>query len=110
MRQEQERPDGLHQGARGEEKRAAADPDRNGNQAHLIGRDPGSRQAARDLQRDRPLDVAGHEPVGVLDQRLEKPPFRSADVGGRLDDHGIDRRENTGRRAEARSEPGLDLA
>ena len=110
MRQEQERADGLHEGARGQEKRAAADPDRDGDQAHLIGRDRGSRQAARDLQRDRPLDVAGHEPVGVLDQRLEKPALRGADVGGRLDDHGIDRGKNAGRRAKARSEPGLDIA
>ena len=39
-----------------------------------------------------------------------KPPFRERDIGGHLDDYGIDRHEDTGRRAEARSEPGLDLA
>jgi hypothetical protein len=58
----------------------------------------------------RRLDVAGHKPVCVLDQRLEKPPFRGADVGGRLDDNRINRSKYAGRRAKSRTEPGLDLA
>ena len=50
-----------------------------------------------------------HEPVGVLDQPLEEPPLRRADVRGRLHDHRIDPGGNRRRRAKRSGEPILDI-
>ena len=50
-----------------------------------------------------------HEPIGVLDQRLEEPPLRCAHVLGRLHDHRIDPGGNRRRRAKRSSEPILDI-
>ena len=84
MGEKQERANGLHARAKGQEKWPAADPNCDGDQAHLIGLIAVPRGGVKS-QRNRPLDVARHEPIGVLDQRLEEAALGGADIRWRLE-------------------------
>ena len=109
MGEKQQRADGLPERLRRTGKTGAPHrPMAIEIRRHLVGRDRGRRQEARDGERDRPLDMPGHEPVGVLDQRAHQPPFGETDIRRRLYDNRIDPCRHRRRRAEAMGEAALD--
>ncbi len=108
VQQEQQRAHRLPGPVRREKEGRAEDADRRRDHADLRRLDGGRRKQARDPQRDRPVEVPRHEPVGVLDQPPQQAPFCHPQVFRRGHDHGVDPARDRRGRTELARQPPLD--
>ena len=74
--QEQQTARHLQQRIPRQEEGRPEQADRQAHQGHRVRGDRGPHQATGDREREPALDVAGHEPLGVLDQALQEPGLR----------------------------------
>ena len=100
VQEEEERARDLPAGGRGEEERRRRQADGERDERHRVRGDRGPDEAPRQRERDQPLDVAGHEALGVLDETAQQPRLGAAQVAGRANSEAallirgpLDRRE-----------------